>query len=80
MEFIGEIEKNLGKVAHKHFLPMQNGDVVKTWANISNMKKMLGYQPRISVAEGIRNFVSWYKDFYGIIESVPEQLEPVGYD
>lgn len=79
MEFIAEIEKNLGKVAKKHYLPMQNGDVVKTWADISAMKKMMGYQPRVSVAEGVRNFVNWYKDFYLVTENIQLQLEPVGY-
>jgi len=69
MNFITEIEKNIGETAVKNYLPMQNGDVEETWADISVMKKMLAYNPKISVAVGVRNFVDWYKDFYMVTKN-----------
>lgn len=66
MSFITEIEKNLQQKAQKIFLPMQSGDVVETWADISHMQELMKYNPKVSVAEGVSNFVSWYKSFYEI--------------
>ncbi|MBG6234381.1 UDP-glucuronate 4-epimerase [Pedobacter sp. CAN_A7] len=66
LHFIAEIEKNVGEIAKKNYMPMQNGDVEETWADISIMKKLLAYNPKISVADGVRDFVSWYKAFYMI--------------
>jgi len=57
--FIELIEKELGKKAQTNLMPMQLGDVPKA-------KKMLGYEPKISVEEGIHNFVNWYKEYYNI--------------
>ncbi len=65
LEFIGEIEKNLGIRARKKMMPMQPGDVHATFADISKAKKMIGYSPKTSVKEGIKRFVEWYKDYYG---------------
>jgi len=65
LEFVHEIEKSLGIVAKKEFLPMQNGDVVETWADISDLER-LGYYPNIQVSDGISEFVEWYKDFYKV--------------
>lgn len=64
MDFIQEIETNTGNTAVKKFLPLQSGDVIETWADITGMKEMLDYDPKVSVAEGVRNFVAWYKEFY----------------
>ncbi len=65
-KFVEEIEKNLGKEAKKRFLPLQPGDVLNTSADISKTCKMLGYNPKVSVNEGIKNFVDWYKDYYEV--------------
>lgn len=65
MDFINEIEKNTGKTAKKEFLPMQPGDVVATVADISKISE-LGYEPDTDIQEGIRNFVSWYREYYKI--------------
>ena len=65
LDFITEIEKNTGIVAQKNFLPLQSGDVIETWADIESMKKMLNYNPIISVPEGVKNFVNWYLRYYG---------------
>jgi UDP-glucuronate 4-epimerase len=64
MEFIAAIERNLGMEAKKEFLPMQDGDVAATWANIEDLKNILGYQPKVSVSEGISRFISWYLNYY----------------
>lgn len=64
LEFIKEIEDNLGIVADKKYLPMQDGDVTDTWADVSDLKTELSYKPGVSVKEGVRNFVNWYKTHY----------------
>jgi len=64
MEFIETIEKSLGKVAEKEMLPMQDGDVVSTYADTTPLEKMFGYKPNTELVEGIREFVKWYRRFY----------------
>jgi UDP-glucuronate 4-epimerase len=59
------LEKYLGKEAIKNLLPMQPGDVPDTYADVSDLVHDLGYKPTTSLEEGIRNFVEWYKGFYG---------------
>jgi len=66
MDYIAEIEKNLGQVAKKNMLPMQPGDVPATSASIDKAKDMLGYEPKTSVPEGVGNFTLWYKGYYGV--------------
>ncbi len=66
MEFIRILEEELGKEAEKNMLPMQPGDVAETSADIEKTKRMLGYQPKTSVKEGIRNFVQWYRTYFGL--------------
>ncbi len=65
MDFIKAIEKALGKVADKNMMPMQDGDVLLTSGDISHTKDVLGYAPKVSVDEGVNNFVNWYKGYYG---------------
>ncbi|MEQ7799390.1 NAD-dependent epimerase [Pedobacter sp. ASV1-7] len=64
MEFIKEIENNLGIKAKKNYLSMQDGDVADTWADVSGLENELGYKPKVSVKEGVCNFVNWYKAHY----------------
>lgn len=64
MAYIKAIEKTLGKKAVIEFLPLQQGDVPETSADITKAKKMLGYNPRVSIEEGVRRFIDWYKKFY----------------
>jgi len=66
LEFINAIEDSLGIKAKKEMLPMQPGDVVKTWANVDNLIKDYGYRPNTPIKEGVQNFVSWYKRYYDI--------------
>ena len=63
--FIECIEKELGKKAEKKMLPMQPGDVVETYADISESERDLGFQPTTRIEEGIANFINWYRSFYG---------------
>lgn len=62
--FIDAIEKKLNKKAEKIMLPMQPGDVYKTYADISELKTNLGYNPSTSVEEGVSNFIDWYLDYF----------------
>ncbi len=61
MDFISEMESALGKEAVKEYLPMQQGDVSRTYADTSRLEKELGYKPKISLHEGIAKFIEWYK-------------------
>jgi len=63
--FIKCIEKELGKKAEKKMLPMQPGDVVETYADISESERDLGFQPTTRIEEGVASFISWYRSFYG---------------
>jgi UDP-glucuronate 4-epimerase len=66
MDFISEIEKNLGKEAEKKMMPIQPGDVPATWADVSDLFDMIDYKPRVGIEEGVRKFVEWYKSYYGV--------------
>ena len=66
MELIKIIEEELGIEAKKNFLPIQPGDVPETYADIEKTKKMLGFNPKISIRTGIRKFLSWYRNYYNI--------------
>ncbi len=63
MAFIEAIEKNIGKIAKKEFLPMQPGDVPRTAADISTLEK-LGYKSTTDIQEGVKSFVAWYLKYY----------------
>ena len=64
MSFIETIEKALGKVAEKNMLPMQDGDVQSTYADVSELIKNFNYKPNTKLENGIEEFVKWYKNFY----------------
>ena len=64
MDFINILEKNLGKIAKKEFLPMQPGDVHKTWANIDELEMEFNYKPNTSLESGISKFCKWFLDYY----------------
>ena len=66
MDFINEIEKALKIKAKKNYLPMQPGDMKKTWANADLLNKLTGYKPKVSLEDGVKNFVQWYKEYYKI--------------
>ena len=64
--FIELIENYLGEEAKKGYLPMQKGDVRGTYADITEAKKFLGWEPKVSLEQGIKNFIDWYASYYGI--------------
>ena len=65
-KFIETIEKYLDKKAIKNMLPMQDGDVKKTWASISKITKDYNFQNNISLDKGIEEFINWYKVYHKV--------------
>jgi len=66
MCFIEILEHELGKKAEKEFLPMQPGDVKETFADISGLQREVGFRPSTSLEQGVKKFVEWYRDYYGV--------------
>ena len=64
--FITVIEKALGRQAQKNMLPLQPGDVHRTFADIKKATRELGYKPKVGIKEGVEKFVQWYKEYYMI--------------
>lgn len=64
MSFIEIMEKAIGKKANKEFLPMQMGDVEKTWSDINELYALSAYKPKIGVREGVTRFAEWYLKYY----------------
>jgi len=64
--YIEALEKALNKTAKQDLLPLQPGDVPDTYADSSELKKAVDYQPATPVEEGVANFVAWYRDYYQI--------------
>lgn len=65
MDFIETIEKSLDKTAVKEMMPMQAGDVKRTWADVSGLIKDYNYRPSTPVKVGVDKFIQWYKGYYG---------------
>lgn len=63
MEFIETLEKELGQVAEKNMMPMQLGDVPRTWAD-TTLLNQLGYKSTTPIEKGVEQFVEWFKRFY----------------
>ncbi len=66
MKYISLIEKEMGKKAKKNMLPLQPGDVPKTCADIRKAKRLLGYNPKTSIEEGVKKFFIWYRKYKGL--------------
>ena len=66
LDFISLIEKNLNKSCKMNLLPMQLGDVDKTFSNTSKLERDYGYKPNTSIEEGVENFINWYMNYYNI--------------
>ena len=65
MDFIDAIQKALGKPAKLRYLPPQPGDVVATFADVSEIQKDFGDLPHTPIEEGIRRFLEWYRNYHG---------------
>lgn len=64
IDYIRAIECVSGKKAVINFKPLQQGDVVDTHADIRKARKLLGYNPKTGIKEGMKNFVEWYRKYY----------------
>ena len=65
-EYIEAIEDALGRKAERNYLPMQPGDVPATSANTDELNAWVGFKPATPVRVGVRRFVEWYREFYGL--------------
>ena len=65
MHFIACIEKALGREAKKNFLPLQPGDVPKTYADVEALVADVGFKPTTPIEDGIARFIAWYRGYYG---------------
>ncbi len=65
MAFIETIEEAVGRKAEKNMLPMQDGDVVATYADTGDLRQAVGFAPRTPLKEGVAKFVAWYQAYYG---------------
>ena len=66
MDFITTIENEFGKTAEKIMMPIQPGDVERTYADVANLMQDTGYKPDTDIQTGIKAFVDWYKVYYGV--------------
>ncbi len=66
MYFIETLEKALGKTAIKNLLPMQQGDVPETYADVDDLMRDTGFAPNTPIEEGIAQFVAWYRAYYNV--------------
>lgn len=66
MEMISTLENALGREAVKVMKPMQPGDVVATYADVSKLNALTGYAPKVALAEGLGRFVTWWRDWRGL--------------
>jgi UDP-glucuronate 4-epimerase len=64
-DFIAIIEDVLGRKALRRELPMQPGDVPATWASTALLERITGFRPAVTLSEGVRAFVAWYREYYG---------------
>jgi UDP-glucuronate 4-epimerase len=66
LDFIALIEKSVGREAVKRFLPMQDGDVPSTYADVTALADWVGFKPDTDLAAGIDQFVKWYRAYYKV--------------
>ena len=64
MTFIETIENAIGKKAIKNMMPMQDGDVVATYADIEGLHQAVGFAPQTPLTEGVAKFIAWYKEYH----------------
>jgi UDP-glucuronate 4-epimerase len=66
LDYIALIEKEVGRKAILELVPAQPGDVPETYADVEALSKAIGFEPSTPIEEGIRRFVAWYRDYYGV--------------
>jgi UDP-glucuronate 4-epimerase len=63
LDVVALIESELGRKAERELLPMQPGDIPETCADVADLQAAVGFSPATSIAEGVRRFVAWYRDY-----------------
>jgi UDP-glucuronate 4-epimerase len=66
LDFIAKIERACGREAIRNYMPMQPGEVLKTWADTALLQALTGYRPSTGIETGVAAFVAWYREHYGI--------------
>jgi UDP-glucuronate 4-epimerase len=66
LDFLDCLESALDMQAQRNLMPLQAGDVVKTWADVSALAEWIDFRPQVSVAAGVKAFVQWYRQFYQV--------------
>ena len=64
MDYISVLESCLGKEAKKEYLPMQPGDVPRTYADVSELMEDFDFKPDTSIEEGLSRFAEWFMEYY----------------
>lgn len=65
LDFVDAIEDALGMKATRNYMDIQPGDVPATWADATLLENLTGYKPQTDMRDGVRQFVAWYRDYYG---------------
>ncbi|RJO98131.1 NAD-dependent epimerase [Exiguobacterium sp. RIT452] len=66
MKFINVLEEKIGKEANKQYMEMQPGDVLRTYADVSELERDIDFKPSTSIEDGLGKFVDWYKEYYNV--------------
>ena len=66
LDYVQMLEGLTGKQAVREYLPPQPGDVTETWADVSRLQGDFGYQPQVSLEDGLARFVEWYRGYYQV--------------
>lgn len=66
LDYIEAIEEELGRKAIRNYMDMQPGDVPATWANVSLLKNLTGYTPQTPIQQGVKEFVTWYRNYFDV--------------
>ncbi len=64
--FIEAIEKSVGRKAIRNYRPLQEGDVVDTYADVQELEELIGFKPSTSIENGVEQFVRWYREYYKV--------------
>lgn len=66
MRFINALELALGKEAKKVYMDMQPGDVLRTYADVSDLERYINFKPSTSIEDGLKKFIDWYEEYYNV--------------
>jgi UDP-glucuronate 4-epimerase len=66
LRYVDAVEAACGVKAIRNYMPLQPGDVLATWADVEDLVEETGFRPKTSVEDGVKAFVDWYRNFYGV--------------